>query len=418
MRERLLSAARNAAAAVDYRGAGTVEFLADERGRFWFLEMNTRLQVEHPVTESVTGIDLVALQFDVAAGIPLQGDEPTMTGHSIEARLYAEDPAHDWQPQTGTLHVLDLPGVTAEFDIAAMHGIRLDSGVRNGSVVGANYDAMLAKVISRAPTRAEAARELATALRHTRIHGLTTNRDLLVASLLHPDFLAGTADTGFYTQHDPAELTRGAALDPELGAVVAAVADAAAERSSAVALGGMPSGFRNVPSGFQQRRYVAGDCELPVSYRFTRAGLELERLPTRIGRLTLLSSRSDEVVLEVDGVRRSYRVGRFATGDVGSVVVESNDGSLTLTAGARFIDPATQLDAGALVAPMPGTVVRIAVEEGSTVEAGEQLLWLEAMKMEHVVTTPTAGVVTKMLVATGQQVEQGAVLAVVEDSDR
>ncbi|WP_446666748.1 ATP-binding protein [Flexivirga sp. B27] len=418
LRERLLTAARNAAAAVDYRGAGTVEFLADERGGFWFLEMNTRLQVEHPVTESVTGLDLVGLQLDVAAGAPLEGPEPTMSGHSIEARLYAEDPAHDWQPQTGTLHVLDVPGVSAEFTVAPTHGIRLDSGVGDGSVVGANYDAMLAKVISRAPTRAEAARELATALHRARIHGLTTNRDLLVASLRHPDFLAGTADTRFYTEHDPSELTRDAVLDPELAAVVAAVADAADERGRAVALSDIPSGFRNVPSGFQRRTYAGGDRELPVGYHLTRSGPELEQLPAGVEHLALLSAEPTEVVLEIDGVRRGYRVGRF-TADGGrgdSVVVEGADGSSTLTAVPRFVDPSTQLHTGALVAPMPGTVVRVAVKEGARVAAGQNLLWLEAMKMEHAVTAPTAGVVTQLPVVVGRQVEQGAVLAVVEDS--
>jgi propionyl-CoA carboxylase alpha chain len=415
VRERLLTAARHAAAAVDYRGAGTVEFLADDRGRFWFLEMNTRLQVEHPVTECVTGLDLVGLQLDVAAGMPLQGSEPTMSGHSIEARLYAEDPAHDWQPQSGTLHVLDLPDVTAQFAIPDQHGIRLDSGVRDGSVVGVHYDSMLAKVISRAPTRAEAVRELATALRRARIHGLTTNRDLLVASLLHPDFLAGTADTRFYTQHDPAQLTRSAGLDPELGAVAAALADAAAERAHATTLSGIPSGFRNVPSGFQRRTYAAGELELPVGYRFTREGAELEQLPAGVSRLALLSGRPDGVVLEVDGVRRQYTVGRFPTGDIDSVVVEGADGSVTLTTVARFLDPSTQLHAGALVAPMPGTVVRVAVEEGATVEPGQPLLWLEAMKMEHAVTAPATGVVTQLPVVVGQQVEQGMVLAVVGD---
>ena len=227
LRERLLAAGRDAAPAVGYLGAGTVEFLADAKGDFWFLEMNTRLQVEHPVTECVTGTDLVALQLDVAEGRPLTGPEPIMTGHAIEARLYAESPADDWRPQTGTLVTFDVPEVTARFDRPARDGIRLDSGVEDGSVVGTHYDALLAKVVAYASTREAAARQLAAALRRSRLHGLTTNRDLLVASLLHPEFLAGTADTGFYDVHPPAGLTAGAGLDPELGALVAALADAA-----------------------------------------------------------------------------------------------------------------------------------------------------------------------------------------------
>ena len=416
LRERLLAAARNAATAVDYRGAGTVEFLADARGQFWFLEMNTRLQVEHPVTECVTGLDLVGLQLDVAAGLPLEGAEPTMTGHSIEARLYAEDPTRDWQPQSGALHVLDIPGVTARFTIPELHGIRLDSGVRDGSVVGVNYDPMLAKVISRAPTRGEAARELAGVLHRARILGLTTNRDLLVASLLHPDFLSGEADTGFYSEHDPAELARSSELEPSLGAVIAALADAAAERADATVLATLPSGFRNVPGPFQRRVYATRDGELGVGYRLGRHGLELEQLPRDCGDVRLLSAQPDHVVIAVDGVRRQYAVARFTSGDVTSVTVEGAEGSVTLAEVHRFVDPSTQVHAGALVAPMPGTVVRVAVEPGSRVESGQPLLWLEAMKMEHAVTAASAGVVTHVHVVAGQQVDQGTTLAVVEDA--
>jgi len=401
---------------VDYRGAGTVEFLADARGQFWFLEMNTRLQVEHPVTECVTGLDLVGLQLDVAAGLPLEGTEPTMTGHSIEARLYAEDPARDWQPQSGTLHVLDIPGVTAQFANPELHGIRLDSGVQDGSVVGVNYDPMLAKVISRAPTRGEAARELAGALHRARVLGLATNRDLLVASLLHPDFLSGDADTRFYSQHDPAELTRSSALDPSLGAVIAALADAAAERADAAVLATLPSGFRNVPGPFQRRAYATRDEELVVGYRLGRHGLELEQLPRVCGDVRLLSAQPGHVVIAVDGVRRQFAVARFTSGDVTSVAVEGADGSVTLAEVPRFVDPSTQVHAGALVAPMPGTVVRVAVEPGSRVETGQALLWLEAMKMEHAVTASSAGVVTHVHVVAGQQVDQGTTLAVVEDA--
>ncbi|WP_347353963.1 biotin carboxylase N-terminal domain-containing protein [Intrasporangium sp.] len=414
LRARLLTAARNAAAAVDYRGAGTVEFLADDRGRFWFLEMNTRLQVEHPVTESVTGLDLVGLQLDMAAGLALHGAEPTMTGHSIEARLYAEDPAHDWQPQSGTLHLLELPDATTSFAIPEEHGIRLDSGVRDGSVVGVAYDPMLAKVISRAPTRDEAARELAGALRRARIHGPTTNRDLLVASLLHSDYLSGAADTRFYTQHDPAGLASAAALEPTLGALVAALADAALDRADAAVLQGIPSGFRNVPGGFQRRGYTVRADELVVGYRHTRRGLELERLPAGTGSVALLVAEPDRVVLEVDGIRRRYTVGRFASGDVSSVVVQGAEGSITLQGVPRFTDPSTRVPTGTLLAPMPGTVVRVAAAAGTRVAVGQPLLWLEAMKMEHLVAAPTAGVVTHLSVVVGQQVDQGTTLAVVD----
>ncbi len=407
LRRRLLAAGRDAAAAVGYRGAGTVEFLADDRGGFWFLEMNTRLQVEHPVTECVTGTDLVALQLDVAEGRPLTGPEPAMTGHAVEARLYAEDPAHDWRPQTGTVARFDIPGVTARFRRPAPDGLRLDASVDEGSVVGTHYDAMLAKVIAYAPSREAAARQLAAALRRSRLHGVTTNRDVLVASLLHPSFLDGTAHTGFYEAHPPAALTAGAGPEPQLAALVAALADAAHERGPL--LPGVTGGFRNVPAGYRSRAYAVGEREIEVRYRTGHAGLDLAAPPPGIRDVALVDAAADRVVLDVDGVRRAWSVGRFA----GTVVVDGPDGSLDLRRLPRFADPSVQVPAGALTAPMPGTVIRVAVRPGDAVAAGQPLVWLEAMKMEHVVVAPAGGTVTALPVAVGQQVQQGAALAVV-----
>ncbi|MEU4221644.1 biotin carboxylase N-terminal domain-containing protein [Actinoplanes sp. NPDC026623] len=411
LRKRLLAAGRDAAAAVGYRGAGTVEFLADDAGDFWFLEMNTRLQVEHPVTECVTGTDLVGLQLDVAAGVALTGPEPAMTGHAIEARLYAESPADDWRPQTGTVVAFDVPGVTARFERAGLDGIRLDSGVERGSVVGTHYDAMLAKVVAYAETREAAARQLAAVLRGARVHGVTTNRDLLVASLLHSDFLAGTADTGFYAAHPPAALTAGTGLEPALGALIAALADAAFERGPL--LPGVAAGFRSIPVGYRSRRYAAGEREFEVRYRFGRSGLELAQNPPGVATLALVDAAADRVVLDVDGVRRAWAVGRFDD----RVVVEGPRGSAELRRVPRFTDPSSPLAAGALVAPMPGTVVRVGVRVGEAVVAGQPLIWLEAMKMEHVVHAPAAGTVAELPVEAGQQVGQGTPLAVVTGAD-
>jgi propionyl-CoA carboxylase alpha chain len=420
MRARLLAAGRDAAAAVGYRGAGTVEFMARADGQFWFLEMNTRLQVEHPVTECVTGLDLVGLQLDVAQGHPLPGDEPATTGWSIEARLYAEDPAAGWTPRSGTLGTFEVPDVTARFDRLPAHGIRLDSGVAAGSVVGAHYDAMLAKVISHAPTRAAAARLLAATLRRSRIHGIETNRDLLVDTLLHPDFLDGTADTSFYARHHPTELTAGCGLDPSVGALVAALSDAAAARATSGVLAGIASGFRNVPTGFRTRTYAVAGRELRVAYRFTREGVEVQH-PPEGGPVRCVEASADHVVLDLDGVRRRFAVARFGgaddSGDAASVAVDSAQGSLVLAAVPRFVDPATRVAGGALVAPMPGTIVRIGVEVGGAVSAGQPLLWLEAMKMEHAVAAPAAGTVTDIRVAVGQQVDQGTTLAVVDSEE-
>ena len=417
MRERLLEAGRSAAAAVGYVGAGTVEFLATADGSFYFLEMNTRLQVEHPVTECVTGRDLVALQIDVAEGRPLLGDEPTMHGWSIEARIYAEDPADGWTPQTGTVATFDVPGVRAEFALPPAHGIRLDSGVAAGSVVSTHYDAMLAKVISFAPTREAAARELTSALRGTRLHGVRTNRDLLVATLSHPEVLEGTADTGFYESTGPAELTASTGLAVDLGALVAALADTAAERSSLGHLAGISPGFRNVGDGlFRTRAYVSGDEEVSVAYRFGRSGLEVETAPAGTDEIRLVEYTADRVVLVLDGVRRAFAVSRHpvAGQDEPAVAIDSALGSAALRTAPRFVDPSAQAPEGALVAPMPGAVVRIAVEVGDTVVAGQPLMWLEAMKMEHAISAPADGIVSEIAVSLGQQVDQGTALAVVD----
>ena len=232
MRERLLQAAAAATSAIGYQNAGTVEFLAAETGQFWFLEMNTRLQVEHPVTECTTGLDLVALQIQIAAGRPLPATPPPARGHAIEARLYAEDPAADWQPQSGTLRLFALAGEPAEFRPGPVPpvlqpAVRLDSGVVTGSQVSVFYDPMLAKVIAWAADREQAAAVLARTLATARIHGLTTNRDLLVRVLRHPAFLAGQTDTAFFDTHGldglAAPLADGAAA--ELSALAAALAD-------------------------------------------------------------------------------------------------------------------------------------------------------------------------------------------------
>ncbi|MGD0558631.1 MAG: biotin carboxylase N-terminal domain-containing protein, partial [Streptosporangiaceae bacterium] len=201
LRERLYEAAVAVARSVGYTGAGTVEFLATPDGEFWFLEMNTRLQVEHPVTECTTGLDLVELQLLAAAGRQLPSRAPVPRGTAIEVRLYAEDPAENWRPATGTLHRLEVgvsqPAFTTPVLDVAPRGVRLDSGVQDGTVIGVHYDPMLAKVIGWAPSRPEAIGVLARALAGARIHGPRTNRDLLVRVLRHPAFAAGETDTGF-----------------------------------------------------------------------------------------------------------------------------------------------------------------------------------------------------------------------------
>ncbi|MFJ9778705.1 acetyl/propionyl/methylcrotonyl-CoA carboxylase subunit alpha [Amycolatopsis sp. NPDC101161] len=408
MREELFDAARKAAEAIDYVGAGTVEFLAGPDGRFYFLEMNTRLQVEHPVTENVTGLDLVALQLRIAEGERLPADPPPTVGHSIEVRLYAEDPAANWQPQSGTLHTFEVPDVDRRFTEGA--GLRLDSGFESGSVVGVHYDPMLAKVITWAPTRAEAARRLAKALAATKIHGVVTNRDLLVTILRHEAFLAGETDTAFFDRHGLDTLAAPLATpDTErLSALAAALADAAGNRASATTQSRLPSGWRNVRSAGQRKAFTVADREYEVVYSLTRNGLKADGFEAE-----LVSAEAGRVVLDIGGVRRAFDVARHD----GVSYVDSALGSVALKAEPRFADPDAALAAGSLVAPMPGTVVRLAVQAGDPVKAGDPLLWLEAMKMEHRIAAPADGVVAELPVTVGQQVEVGTILAVVGEAE-
>ncbi|MFC8534531.1 biotin carboxylase N-terminal domain-containing protein [Streptomyces sp. NPDC057249] len=400
LRGRLHDAAVAAARAVGYRGAGTVEFLVAADGRPYFLEMNTRLQVEHPVTEEVFGLDLVALQLRIAEGEPLPADgPPAPAGHAVEARLYAEDPARDWQPQTGALLSLDVPEEP---------GVRLDTGYTGGDTIGVHYDPMIAKVIARAPTRTEAVRLLARALERARVHGPVTNRDLLVRSLRHPDFVGGRPDTGFYDRHLP-ELTAPA---DEAAVRLAATAAALAEAARGTGAGGVArfGAWRNLPSRSQARGYRSepDGVEHEIRYRSGRDGLSVPEDGVRV-----VAAAPGRVTLETDGVTRTFHVTVHDT----KAYVDTASGAHTFTALPRFTDPADRTEPGSLLAPMPGTVVRLAdgLAEGAAVVAGQPLIWLEAMKMEHRILAPASGTLTALHAAPGLQVEVGALLAVVTD---
>ncbi|MEU4566332.1 biotin carboxylase N-terminal domain-containing protein [Micromonospora sp. NPDC023956] len=415
LRERLHEAAVAAGRAVGYVGAGTVEFLLAPTGEFFFLEMNTRLQVEHPVTELTTGLDLVRLQLLVAEGEPLpeQATDPTSTrGHAIEVRLCAEDPARDCRPATGTLHRFSIPDVTREFGTLRSAGLRLDSGVVDGSTVGVHYDSMLAKLVAWAPTRAQAARLLAGALARAELHGVTTNRDLLVRVLRTPDFLAAEVDTGFLDRCPEVFAPLLPADELPLTALAGALACAAARRAEAPVLGSLPSGWRNVPAFPQVTRFSGADGEIEVRYRLDRAGrlAEWSTDPSDERTVTLVGAAADRVVLDVDGVRRTYRVHRVGP----EVFVDGPEGATSLTELPRLPLPTAALTAGSLLAPLPGTVTRRHVDVGRRVTAGDLLLTLEAMKLEHPVLAPADGVVTELPVPAGGQVETGTVLAVVD----
>jgi acetyl/propionyl-CoA carboxylase alpha subunit len=432
MRAKLFDAARLAAEAIGYTGAGTVEFMADEAGDFFFLEMNTRLQVEHPVTEQTTGLDLVELQLDVASGGRLPAEPPAARGHSIEARLYAEDPAKNWQPQAGAVHRFDVPGTRTEFGTLDRPGVRVDSGIVDGSSVSVFYDPMLAKVISYGPTRQQAAGILADALARTRLHGIRTNRDLLVNVLRHRAFLDGATDTAFFDTHGLDRLSEPLASQSaaKLSALAAALAEAAENRRTATAFADLPSGWRNMSSGYQTKRFAdasgASEAtgkvhdEYEIRYRYVRGRLELPDFDD----VTAVSATPDRVVLSThlvasgatggrSGVERPFDVARYGA----DVFVDGPLGPVRLVAQARFPDPDAAVAQGSLLAPMPGSVIRVGAAIGDQVTAGQPLIWLEAMKMEHTITAPSGGVLAELNVAAGQQVDVGAVLARVEDTE-
>ncbi|MBB4609440.1 acetyl/propionyl/methylcrotonyl-CoA carboxylase subunit alpha [Sphingomonas yabuuchiae] len=365
-REAVCGAAVRAAQAVDYVGAGTIEFIADaseglRADRVWFMEMNTRLQVEHPVTEAITGVDLVEWQLRVAAGepLPMAQGELAIQGHAIEARLYAEDPAKGFLPAIGTLEVFDLGDDPA---------IRIDTGVEEGAEITPWYDPMIAKVIAHGDTRDEAREALADALDEAVIWPVRTNAGFLVQALDHPDFASGQVDTGLIARE-------GEALMPPTEPSEEALAEAAAALIGQDAL----SGFRLNAAPRRTARFLLDGR--PITVDFAHAG-DVPPAPT------------DEVLISEGGQSWSFtrwRADGLAAGGAGD---------------------------GAILSPMPGRIIAVAVTEGQAVNAGQPLVTLEAMKMEHVLTAPFDGVVTDLEAETGGQVAEGVALVriVAEDA--
>jgi propionyl-CoA carboxylase alpha chain len=403
LRERMGSAAVEAGRALQYVGAGTVEFLLAPNGDFFFLEVNTRLQVEHPVTELVTGLDLVRMQIDVAAGLPLPAEalSPSISGHAVEARLYAEDALNGFLPAAGRLERFEIPDV---------EGVRIDAGVASGDVVSTNYDPMLAKVIGHGRTREEATARLVRALRSARILGVTTNRSLLVGILENEEFVAGRTDTHFLDRQDPRDLVPAEPRGIETGTVIAAaLADQALERASATVLQTVGSGFRSVHSQLQTRGYTRDDRDITVGYflgREPRFEVDGSLVDVRVDQVT-----PDHADLVVDGVRRRFGVVRAG----GTTYVSWPGGTVELAEIPRFPDRSSALEAGSLLAPMPGTVVRINVEPGDSVRAGDTVMVIEAMKMEHAVKATADAVVASVPVSTNGSVDTGTVLIVLEE---
>ncbi|HEV2550553.1 MAG TPA: acetyl/propionyl/methylcrotonyl-CoA carboxylase subunit alpha [Stellaceae bacterium] len=401
-------AAIAAARAVGYVGAGTVEFIAEGEA-FYFMEMNTRLQVEHPVTEMITGLDLVEWQLRIAAGesLPLGQDEITMHGHAVEARLYAENPQRNFLPATGRLDRLRPPPETAE--------LRIDSGVREGDSVTMHYDPMIAKVIAWGEDRSAALNRLAHGLAAYRIAGPATNRDFLVRLLRHSAFSAGEIDTGFIERHR-ADLIPPVASAPAMVLAAASLAlllrDGDAAATCGVATGDPHSpwhrrdGWRLNGDTYRDLRWRDGQTERSVRVHYRREGYALEIDGTRVAAAAHQEAAGD-LALTLDGVRT--RVAVVRQGD--EVTVIADDGTWRL----YYIDPlapraAAALSAGRLTAPMPGKVAQVLIAAGGAVKRGQALMVLEAMKMEHTIAAPADGTVERVHFAPGDLVEEGAEL--------
>jgi propionyl-CoA carboxylase alpha chain len=421
LRTKMGDAALSLARELGYRSAGTVEFLLDEAtGEFFFLEVNTRLQVEHPVTEEVTGIDLVREQLRVAAGEPLGYEQSAInfTGHAIEARLYAEDPASGFLPDAGRLVAYVEPDDPA---------VRWDSGVEAGSVVGVDFDPMLAKVVAHAPTRAEAAGRLALALERLHLGGVITNRAFLAATLRHEQFLAGYTTTDFIERVSPDRSLRVGQSEVYGAAVAVALWMQGENRAGATTLRSLPTGWRNGPMPPQSVTFRLGDSELSVEYQVQRDGSVLLYRDARgdasgdengesfgaesNGLARIHDWRPDGIDVEVDGHRRDVTV----TFDSNQAYVQVARGTLSFDVVPRFVLPGGGDVTGGLSAPMPGEVLDVRCVVGDVVQARQILVVLEAMKMEHHVSAPFDGVVTEVQVAPGDQVENGAMLLVLEE---
>jgi acetyl/propionyl-CoA carboxylase alpha subunit len=385
MRKRMGEAAAEAARAVGYRNAGTVEFLYDPKAKaFYFLEMNARLQVEHPVTEMVTGLDIVALQFDVAEGkrLPLTQDDVRLNGHAVEARLYAEDPARNFLPATGRIVRFETPP-----------GVRVDQGVETGDEVSAFYDPMIAKVIAHAPTRDEACAKLASALDRMTLLGLTANAPFLSALLRDETFLAGDADIGHIERN----------LDTINAAASAPVAPIDIALAAAVLL---DRPFGALHTGWNSR----GDASFPIKLQYgeetiaAQIGVGRDRLSAKTAggeaSIEIVEATADNITYRAEGLRLSAAVAR--NGDI----VDVRRGAHA----RRFIDitfaPAAEQGAGAdaVKAPMAGAVTSVSVRPGDNVVKGQTLATIEAMKMEHQLKAPRDGVVAEVLAKAGDQV--------------
>ncbi len=406
LRSRMGDAAIAAARKLGYASAGTVEFLLGDNDDFYFLEVNARLQVEHPVTEEIIGKDLVREQIRVAEGetLSFRQEDIGINGHAIEARLYAENPAKGFLPSPGPILV---------WRPATAGGARFDSGVEAGSEISTQFDPMIAKVIVHAPTRREAAGRLARVLETTAIAGLNTNRDFLVTTLRTPEYLAGDTTTDFIERVQPA-LQRNVTTQECIHTAVALTMEAqAARRAEAKVLKTLPSGFRNSTMPMETATYAVNGNDITVSYQSQRDGSFKVVCDGQTHAVTIHRAGSGSVDIALDGQRLQFEIQRHGM----QWLVHGDNGDLVLTQAPRYPDPQGLENSGGLTAPMPGAVLTTEVGAGDKVSKGDLLVILEAMKMEHRIVAPRDGLVELVHVGVGDQVDNAQLLVTLAEEE-
>ncbi len=400
LRKQICEAAFRVGRAIGYTNAGTVEFILAPSGEFYFIEVNTRLQVEHPVTEMITGLDLVRLQIEIAEGrpLPFRQEDLKASGHAIEARLYAEDPDNNFLPATGTIHDWQPP--------AAIEGLRVDAGIERGMEIKIHYDPLLAKLIAHGADRDEAIRRLNYALRSLSIQGLITNREFLVRLLECEEFRQGRAHSGFIGEH-LSELIGGVDAETHAASAIAAALylQQTWQRADDL-MANLPPGYRNNPYRNPSVSFRIGSKEVEVSWRHVADdSFEVKVLDSAV--LARVVSYSPGLIcLALDGVQRAFRV--TEAGD--TLYLHSSLGSCVIKRLRRYPELQAEAEQGTASSPMPGQVLKILVAAGQKVSAGDPLLILEAMKMEHTMRASVDGVVEAILVSAGQVVGPGEVL--------
>ena len=401
LREQIGNAAVKLAKKIKYQSAGTVEFILDENtNEFWFLEVNTRLQVEHPVTEEVTGVDLVRAQINIAKNeyLELKQKDVEFNGHALEVRLYAENPNNDFLPETGKIVC---------YEPYKNKSIRWDSGVQKGYEVGTNFDPMLSKVISWAPNRTDACLQLATALEKSCIGGVKTNKDFLVECIRHPEFLAGNTTSDFIEIQSP---NRKKVLNDH-------------DKNNLMIAGALWISQTNIKNKNKLRfiKHSWTNGRLPhqnISFQFENeihqikySYINKESISILEKNVEIISFDNEMLECVIDDIRSQYQIYR----DEDRLFVFDSFNDIQLKVLPRFIDPSTSSIEGGLLAPMPGKISEVLIKKDQKVKAGQSLMIIEAMKMEQTIKSPNAGKISKIMVKKGQQVENGESLLVIDE---